>query len=119
MEIDKKLLIDGGMSNPLPYDIIQDKCDVTIAIDVSARKDKVEKTETPPSYEILFKAFQIMQNSIVTEKLKRTQPDILITTGISGVRIHEFMKAEIIYKESQRAKDKLKKALEEILESKD
>ena len=117
VEIDKKLLIDGGMSNPLPYDVIQDKCDLTIAIDVSARKDKVEKTETPPSYEILFKAFQIMQNSIVTEKLKRTQPDILITTGISGVRIHEFMKADIIYKKSQRAKDKLKRALESYLNS--
>jgi NTE family protein len=116
VEIDGKLLIDGGMSNPLPYDIIQKKCDITIAIDVSARKDKVENSP-PPSYEVLFKAFQIMQNSIVSEKMKRTKPDILISTGISGVRIHEFMKAETIYKHSQTAKDKLKRLLDEKLDN--
>ncbi len=116
IEIGGKLLIDGGMSNPLPYDIIQNKCDFTVAIDVSARKDKVDNTP-PPSYEILFKAFQIMQNSIITEKMKRTKPDILISTRISGIRIHEFMKAEIIYSRTQKAKDKLKRLLEEKLES--
>lgn len=116
VEIDEKLLIDGGMSNPLPYDIIQKNCDFTIAIDVSARKDKFENG-TPPSYEILFSAFQIMQNSIVTEKLKRTKPDILINTAIKGVRVHEFMKADSIYKQSKKAKDKLKRVLESTLNS--
>ncbi len=115
VNIDEKLLIDGGMSNPLPYDIIEDKCDFTIAIDVSAKKDKFENG-TPPSYEILFSAFQIMQNSIVTEKLKRIQPNILINTGIQGIRVHEFMKVKSIYEQSQKAKDKLKRILEESLE---
>ena len=78
------------------YGLIQDECDLTIAIDVSARKDKFDNV-TPPSYEILFSAFQIMQNSIVEEKLKRTKPDILITTNIKDVRVHEFMKAKSIY----------------------
>ena len=68
-----------------------------------------------PSYEILFSAFQIMQNSIVEEKLKRTRPDILITTNIKDVRIHEFMKAGSIYKQSESAKDQLKRFLEKEL----
>jgi NTE family protein len=111
VKIKEKLLIDGGMSNPLPYDIIKKDCDYTVAIDVSAKKDKFENG-MPASYEILFSAFQIMQNSIVTEKLKRTQPDLLINTGIQGIRIHEFMKAKIIYEQAQKAKDRLKRALE-------
>lgn len=114
VKIDEKLLIDGGMSNPLPYDIIEDKCDFTIAIDVSAKKDKFENG-TPASYEILFSTFQIMQNSIVTEKLKRTKPDILINTGIQGIRIHEFLKAKSIFEQSQKAKDRLKRVLEKSL----
>jgi len=115
VEINEKLLIDGGMSNPLPYDLIQQKCDFTIAIDVSAKKDKMDNG-TPPSYEVLFSAFQIMQNSIVSEKFKRTKPDVLINTGINGIRIHEFMKAESIYKQAIKAKDKLKKVLEEMID---
>lgn len=114
VEIDKRLLIDGGMSNPLPYDVIEDKCDFTIAIDVSAKKDKVQNG-IPPSYEVLFSAFQIMQNSIVSEKLKRTKPDILISTEIKEIRVHEFMKVNSIYTQAQKAKDKLKRVLERNL----
>lgn len=114
VEIDKRLLIDGGMSNPLPYDVIEKKCDFTIAIDVSAKKDKIHEG-IPPSYEVLFSAFQIMQNSIVSEKMKRTKPDILINTEIKEIRVHEFMKADSIYSQSQKAKDKLKKVLEKHL----
>lgn len=116
VEINQKLLIDGGMSNPLPYDIIKDKCDITVAIDVSAKKDRIYNSK-PPSYEVLFSAFQIMQDSIVAEKMKRSKPTILVTTGIKEVRIHEFMKAESIYSQAQKAKDKLKRKLAKILNS--
>ncbi len=114
VNLNNKLLIDGGMVNPLPYDIIQDECDFTIAIDVSAKKDKI-LNGTPPSYEVLFSAFQIMQNSIVREKLKKSKPDILINTEIKGVKIHEFMKAELIYSQASKSKDELKKRLEKLL----
>jgi NTE family protein len=110
-----KLLMDGGMTNPLPYDTIQNDCDITIAIDVSARKDKIENG-MPPSYEILFSAFQIMQDSIVQEKLKRAKPDILINTEIKGIRVHEFMKAESIYQQAGKAKTKLKKVLKKMID---
>ncbi len=109
-----KLLIDGGMVNPLPYDIITDQCDITVAIDVSATNSNSQNV-APPSYEVLFSAFQIMQNSIVQEKLKWKQPDILINTDIKGIRIHEFMKASIIYTESEKSKDRLKRKLEKLL----
>ena len=114
VEINDKLLIDGGMSNPLPYDLIQTDCDLTIAIDVSAKKDKIINGP-PPSYEVLFSAFQIMQNSIVSEKLKRTKPDIMINTEIKGIRVHEFMKADSIYNQACEAKNKLKSILEKAL----
>ena len=58
-----------------------------------------------------------MQNSIVKEKLKRTKPDILINTEIKEVRIHEFLKAESIYKQSFKAKDMLKRALTNLIEN--
>jgi len=114
VKYDDKLLIDGGMVNPLPYDIIQDECEITVAIDVSAKKSK-SNNGIPPYFEVLFSSFQIMQNSIVNEKLKRTEPNILINTEIKDVRIHEFMKAESIFSQASKSKDLLKKKLDKLL----
>ncbi|OGU56247.1 MAG: hypothetical protein A2V66_02920 [Ignavibacteria bacterium RBG_13_36_8] len=114
VDINGTLLMDGGMVNPLPYDILKDDCDITAAIDVSAKKVKTEES-TPPAYEILFSAFQIMQNSIVQEKFKQSQPDILIKTNIQDVRIHEFTKAASIFEQVLTSKDELKREIEKHL----
>lgn len=111
--IDDQLLIDGGVSNPLPYDIIQNQCDVTVAVDVSAHKTK-QFTEVPAAYEVMFAGFSMLQRSIIREKLKRTAPDIYIDTDIQNVRIHEFKKADLIFEQVQKKKDELKFKLEKL-----
>lgn len=112
---DKKLLVDGGMVNPLPFDVLPDECDIIIAVDVSATNGTPSKLEIPPSYEILFSAFQIMQSSIINAKLKVSKPDIHIKTNIKGVRVHEFMKAEQIFKSAEPYKEELKTKLNGLL----
>lgn len=115
IEREGKLLIDGGMVNPLPFDVIRNDCDITVAVDVSATNEFPGTPEIPPSYEVLFSSFQIMQSAIVNEKLKTNKPDILIKTNIKGVRVHEFMKAEEILKNSEVYKIELKKKLQKLI----
>lgn len=115
IEREGKLLIDGGMVNPLPFDVIRNDCDITVAVDVSATNEFPGTPEIPPSYEVLFSSFQIMQSAIVNEKLKTNRPDILIKTNIKGVRVHEFMKAEEILKNSEVYKTELKKKLQKLI----
>ncbi|GBD91335.1 NTE family protein RssA [bacterium BMS3Abin04] len=114
VRLNKRLLIDGGMVNPLPYDIIQKETDITVAIDVTAPKSKMEDM-IPSAHELLFSTYQIMQKSIIAGKLKFSKPDILIRTNINGIRVHDFMKAELIYKQATPCKDKLKRKLDSIL----
>lgn len=114
---EKKLLVDGGMVNPLPFDVLPEDCDIVVAIDVSATNGAVDKFEIPPSYEILFSAFQIMQSSIINAKLKYVQPDIHIKTNIKGVRVHEFIKAEEIFKSAEPYKEELKDKLNVLLKN--
>ena len=102
------------MVNPLPYDIIQKETDITVAIDVTAPKSKMEDM-IPSAHELLFSTYQIMQKSIIAGKLKFSKPDILIRTNINGIRVHDFMKAELIYKQATPCKDKLKRKLDSIL----
>lgn len=114
VKINGALLVDGGLENPLPYDVIRPHCDISVAIDVSAHMTASE-AEMPHAYEVLFFAYQIMQNSIVREKLKHSQPDILIKTRIKDVRSLEFNKLRSIYEQAVPSKEELKRKLEKIL----
>ncbi len=116
VELNGRILIDGGVSNPLPYDLIYDKCDICIAIDSSANKTK-QFDEIPAAYEILFAGFSMLQRSIIEEKLKRLKPHIYIDSDVQNVRIHEFTKVNSIYEQVEGKKEELKRKLSKLLES--
>ena len=114
VKIKNRILIDGGAVNPLPFDLIMDKCDITIAIDVTAFKAQNE-SEIPPTFDSVFTTYQTMQNSIIKERLKFLRPDIYIRPEIFDVRVFDFVKADLIFKQAQPAKEELKKQLEVLL----
>ena len=114
VKIKNRILIDGGAANPLPFDLIMDKCDITIAIDVTAFKAQNE-SEIPPTFDSVFTTYQTMQNSIIKERLKFLRPDIYIRPEIFDVRVFDFVKADLIFKQAESAKEELKRQLEVLL----
>jgi NTE family protein len=104
------LYVDGGLVNPLPYDVIRPFCDVTVAVDVSVRSI-ARRSKSPRAQEVLFSAFHIMQNSIVREKLKQSQPDIHIKIEMKNVRALEFNKTNSIFQQALPSKEELKQKL--------
>ncbi len=114
VKIKNRILIDGGAVNPLPFDLIMDNCDITIAIDVTAFKAQNE-SEIPPTFDSVFTTYQTMQNSIIKERLKFLKPDIYIRPEIYDVRVFDFVKANLIFKQAESAKDELKKKLEVLI----
>ena len=114
VRIKNRILIDGGAVNPLPFDLIMDKCDITIAIDVTAFKAQNE-SEIPPTFDSVFTTYQTMQNSIIKERLKFLRPDIYIRPEIFDVRVFDFVKADLIFKQAQPAKEELKRQLDKML----
>lgn len=117
VKLNKKVLIDGGAVNPLPYDLLLGECDITVAIDVTAQRTKNE-SEIPPTFESVFTAYQIMQNSISQQKIKFINPDIYIRPDIYDVRVFDFVKARNIFKQALPAKNELKRKLEKLIEFK-
>lgn len=115
MKIKEGLYFDGGMVNPLPYDIIQKECDYVVAVDVSSKKG-INSKEIPNALDSLFAAFQIMQNSILKEKLKSSKPNIMLEIDIKDVRMFEFNKVEAIWNESKKYKKILKNELKKLIE---
>lgn len=112
--IDDRVLVDGGAVNPLPFDLL-DGCDLVIAVNVMG--NRTESNDFIPTFpEAVFNTFQIMQNSILKQKLIEHPPDIYIAPDILGIKMLEFFKADQIFKQANLARDLLRRDIENALE---
>jgi NTE family protein len=87
-----QVLIDGGAVNPLPYDVIADDCPLVIAIDVSGRASSKKSKRLPKYSEIMTDTFQIMMDTIVTEKGLASKVDLYVKPDLFDVGIIDFHK---------------------------
>lgn len=113
---DGRLLIDGGIYNPVPFDLVLGKADITIAIDVvGAPTEGLRKV--PNSIDLMFGASQLMMQSIIANKLQQSHPDILLRPPVSRFRVLDFLKIDSVMAETSAIKDSLKRAVEAALAS--
>jgi NTE family protein len=112
VEKDGRILIDGGAVNPLPYDLLEG-CDLTVAVDVMGFMSDPDG-ESPSLFQAISGTFDIMQKSIIAEKLEHKPPDIYIKPEINNINILEFYKIDNICKQAKPAQDKLRTELEDF-----
>jgi len=115
VKIKNQVLIDGGAVNPVPFDILPKDCDLTIAVDVIGERTVSEKI--PSLSEAVFNTYQIMQKSIIREKLELMSPDIYLEPNVVDIRVLEFYKAAEIFKQATPIKRKLKRKINQQLHS--
>jgi NTE family protein len=110
-----RALIDGGLTNPLPFDLLMSDADVIVAIDVSGAPVPDPHRATPTAFEALFASAFLFERTIVKEKLKAAQPDILISAGTSQFQVLDFLKFDDILAAAEPAKERLKHQLSRVL----
>lgn len=110
--IGDRVLIDGSISNPLPFDYIVGDCDIVVAVDVVG--GPVDSKGRPPGpAEAVFGATQIFMQSITREKLRALpEPQVFVRPPTSTFRSIDFTKAAGIIKASQPVKDEIKQKLD-------
>ena len=109
-------LIDGGIYNPVPFDLLARQADITIAVDVVGGPSAAERRR-PNSIDLMFGATQLMMQSIVAGKLTQCRPDVLIRPPVSRFRVLDFLKMDAVMAETAAVKDELKRAIEAALEA--
>lgn len=114
VSLDGRVLVDGGAVNPVPYDLWDGETDIRIGIDVLGQRTP-GRNGVPGLFEAVFNTVQIMENSILSAKLRHDPPDLLVQPQIEDVRMFEFYKAEAIYRSAGRTKDQLKRQLDTLL----
>jgi len=91
-----RILVDGGTVNPLPYDIIRNDCDYTIAIDVSGVREPSGRKEIPTIFESLMMTFELLEHSLIEEKMKISKPDLYVKPAIINIDLLDFHKIDRI-----------------------
>jgi NTE family protein len=112
-----QVLMDGGLVNPLPFDILHGAADIVVAIDVSGASMGPGKRPQPTAFEALVASSQILQRSIVREKLKVRQPDIYVDVEVDAFNVMDFYKYPKIMAAAEVAKAHLRRQLQRVLAS--
>lgn len=109
--LDDRLLVDGGLVNPLPFDLIDGAADITVAVDVTGGSADGEFAARPTAVEVMVESFQILQKSVTRERLRYRRPDILIDASVNRFGALEFYRPAEIIEAARPAKEKLKAEL--------
>jgi NTE family protein len=114
VEIDGRVLVDGGAIEPLPYHYVAGRADVVLAVDVSGAP-RGRPREIPDPWECLFTTLQIMSRAIVNEQLKHGAPDILIRPNIGAFRVLDFFRASAILRAADAVKAEVKEQVAKLV----
>jgi len=113
--LDGRVLIDGGYVNPVPYDVIMDRADLTVAVDVTGDTKRRPGARIPRTLEAMTGATQILFHSITREKLKSAAPDIFIRPEVGAFGALDYFKVREIFRAAEPAKETLKTSLSQKL----
>ena len=119
VKIQQRILIDGGAVNPVPYDIIQDECDICIAIDVSGRREPKKRNSLPNMFECVLSTFEIMQDTILKCKNLQDTPHIYIKPDLINIGVLEFFKYKQIMKSVEPDVQAFREALTESIQKRE
>ncbi len=108
VKYDGRLLIDGGVVNPVPHDLLLDM-DFVIAVDVSDLPQATGKV--PGVTDALMGAVEIMGRQIGDTRRAACPPDIFLRPEFDGVEMTDFHRTKKIFAVTQPICEQLKKEL--------
>ncbi len=112
--VDGRVLIDGGTTNPVPYDRLAGQADIVVAVDVFGAP-MAERADMPSLWESLYITVLVMGSAILAAKLRHAAPDLVIRPNVSLFRGMDFSQASSIIRSAEAAKDDMKQKLGALL----
>lgn len=112
--IEDRVLVDGGLVNNVPHDLLPEECDIRIAVDIMGRQSG-DKTRIPTALDAIFCTYDVMQESIANAKLEAHPVDIYMRPPLMDIEVLDFHKARDIYRQGLKAKDDFKVKLDQLL----
>ncbi len=115
--IDGRVLMDGGVMNPVPVDALPVDVDLVVAVDVVSYPEPDEGKALPGALQAVIGATQLMQQQIAAYKFETRRPDVLIRPPVNDVHVLDFLGAEKILAAAEPVKDEVKRKLGRLIEA--
>jgi NTE family protein len=112
--IDGRILIDGGITNPLPFDRLRDLTDSVVAVDVLT-VPPTDRGDIPGTWESIYTTLNIMGGAIMTAKLAQAAPQLLIRPNVGIFRTLDFYQATAILRAAEPVKAEVRERLGALL----
>ena len=109
--IDGRLYVDGGITNPVPFDHVRVGTDLVVAIDVTGRQREPRRGHHS-NMELAIGSMLIMFHQIAVLRRQQNPPDVYINPPIEGFLANDFFRMGEMIEAASKAKDELKRALE-------
>jgi len=113
--IEDRVLIDGGATNPVPFDQLRGRADVVVAVDLSGGPTD-SRRDIPGAWDCLLATLSLMGGAITAEKVRHGPPDLMLRPKVGAFRALEFLQASAILRAAQPIKAELKERLAALIE---
>jgi len=114
MIVDGRVLIDGGATNPLPFDKLAGRADRIVGVDVYGIPEG-DRVDVPNVWDALYTTIMVMGGAIVAAKLSHAAPDLVIRPNVSIFRTLGFLQASAIIRSAEAVKAEIKEKLGVLL----
>lgn len=114
VELDGQILVDGGATNPLPFEHLRGCADVIMAVEISG-PIAADRRDVPNALEGLYATVLVMTHSIISEKLRHGAPDLLLQPNVGSFRALGFLQASAILRAADPIKAEVKERLAALL----
>ena len=108
---DGQVYVDGGVTNPVPFDHVRDNTDIVVAIDVTGTPRAVEG-RSHSNMELAVGSLLIMFNQVASLRRAVSPPDIYIKPAVDTFSAGDFFRLKEMLDAALPAKDQLKRELD-------
>ena len=116
VEVDGQVLVDGGATNPLPFEHLRGRADVIVAVEISG-PISADQREVPNALECLYATVLVMTHSIINEKLRHGAPDLFLQPKVGSFRALGFLQASAILRAADPVKAEFKEKLAKLIDA--
>lgn len=114
VEHEGRILVDGGLVNNLPYDLLAGECDATIAVDVAPTREP-DESGAPNIIDATLGMFDILVERVVARGLEDRPPTVYVHPKLVNIRTLDFEKIKVVFEQARPAMAPFKAALEKAL----
>jgi NTE family protein len=103
--------VDGGVTNPVPFDHVREGSDIVVAVDVTGRP-RAQNGNTRSNMELAIGSLLIMFHQVANLRRAASPPDIYVRPALHDFTGGDFFRVKEFFDAAQVTKDQLKRELE-------